>query len=104
MFSNSNSFLAVLKRFGKQEGHLSLTIEGYTLALDFPITKKNLDLMNKLDVITIKHKGQFYLAKDRRLNKEIFKRSDTKFAKFSKFRSLKMKETFSSAQSERLGL
>ena len=102
--SNSNSFLAVLKRFGKQEGHLSFPIEGYTLALDFPISKKNLDLMNKLDEVTIKYEGQFYLAKDSRLNKEIFKRSDTKFAKYSKFRSLKMKETFSSAQSERLGL
>ncbi len=102
--SNSNSFLAVLKRFGKQEGYLSFPIEGYTLALDFPITKKNLDLMNKLDEVTIKYEGQFYLAKDSRLNKEIFKRSDTKFARYSKFRSLKMKETFSSAQSKRLGL
>ena len=102
--SNSNSFLAVLKRFGKQEGHLSFPIEGYTLSLDFPITKRNLHLMNKLDEVTIKYEGQFYLAKDSRLNKEIFKRSDTKFAKYSKFRSLKMKETFSSAQSERLGL
>lgn len=102
--SNSNSFLAVLKRFGKQKGHLSFPIEGYTLSLDFPITNKNLDLMNKLDEVTIKYEGQFYLAKDSRLNKEIFKRSDTKFAKYSRFRSLKMKETFSSAQSERLGL
>ena len=60
--------------------------------------------MNKLDEVTIKYEGQFYLAKDSRLKKEIFKRSDTKFAKYSKFRSLQMKETFSSAQSERLGL
>ena len=102
--SNSNSFLAVLKRFGKQESHLSFPIEGYTLALDFPITKNNLDLMNRLDEVTIKYEGQFYLAKDSRLKKEIFKRSDTKFAKYSKFRSLQMKEKFSSAQSERLGL
>ena len=87
-----------------EAGHLSFPIEGYTLALDFPITKNNLDLMNKLDDVTIKYEGQFYLAKDSRLNKEIFKLSDTKFAKFSKFRSLKMKEKFSSAQSERLGL
>lgn len=102
--SNSNSFLAVLKRFGKQESYLSFPIEGYTLALDFPITKNNLKLMSQLDEITLKYKGQFYLAKDSRLNKEIFKRSDIKFAKFSKYRTLKMKERFSSEQSERLGL
>ena len=60
--------------------------------------------MSQLDEITLKHKGQFYLAKDSRLNREIFKRSDIKFAKFSKYRTLKMKETFSSEQSERLGL
>ena len=102
--SKSNSFLTVLKRFGKQDNYLSFPIEGYTLSLDFPITKNNLDLMNQLDEITIKHKGQFYLAKDSRLNKDTFKRSDTKFEKYSKFRSPKMKKTFSSSQSERLGL
>ena len=59
--------------------------------------------MNKLDDVTIKYEGQFYLAKDSRLNKEIFKLSDTKFAKFSKFRSLKMKESFLQ-HNERLGL
>ncbi len=102
--SKSNSFLTVLKRFGKQDNYLSFPVEGYTLSLDFPITKNNLDLMNQLDEITIKHKGQFYLAKDSRLNKDTFKRSDTKFEKYSKFRSPKMKKTFSSSQSERLGL
>ena len=102
--SKSNSFLTVLKRFGKQDNYLSFPIEGYTLSLDFPITKNNLNLMNQLDEITIKHKGQFYLAKDSRLNKDTFKRSDTKFEKYSKFRSPKMKKTFSSSQSERLGL
>ena len=40
--------------------------------------------MNKLDDVTIKYEGQFYLAKDSRLNKEIFKLSDTKFAKLFK--------------------
>ena len=102
--SKSNSFLTVLKRFGKQDNYLSFPLEGYTLSLDFPITKNNLDLMKQLDEITIKYKGQFYLAKDSRLNKETFKRSDTKFEKYSKFRNPEMKKTFSSSQSERLGL
>ena len=60
--------------------------------------------MNQLDEITIKYNGQFYLAKDSRLNKKTFKRSDTKFEKYSRFRSQKMKKTFSSSQSERLEL
>ena len=50
--------------------------------------------MNQLDEITIKYNGQFYLAKDSRLNKKTFKRSDTKFEKYSRFRSQKMKKTF----------
>ena len=60
--SNSNSFLAVLKRFGKQESYLSFPIEGYTLALDFPITKNNLKLMSQLDEITLNLGTIFFLS------------------------------------------
>ena len=38
-------------------------MEGYTLALDFPVNKKTFDLMNKLDSITVRHKGVFILQK-----------------------------------------
>ena len=38
------------------------------------------------------------------LDKETFKRSDTKFDEYSKFRNSEMKKTFCSSQSERLGL
>ena len=79
-------------------------MEGYTLTLDFPITKKNIELMTQLDEITLKYKGRFYLAKDSRMSEETLKRSDARFEKYKKFRSLKMKKSFSSAQSERLGL
>ena len=102
--SKSNSFLTVLKRFGKQDSYLSFPMEGYTLTLDFPITKKNIELMTQLDEITLKYKGRFYLAKDSRMSEETLKRSDARFEKYKKFRSLKMKKSFSSAQSERLGL
>ena len=103
-FFKSNSFLTVLKRFGKQESYLSFPMEGYTLALDFPITKKNIDLMKKLDEITLKYKGRFYLAKDSRMNSCTLEKSDIRFKKYRKFRSSEMKKSFSSVQSERLEL
>ena len=79
-------------------------MEGYTLALDFPITENNIKLMKKLDKITLKFNGRFYLAKDSRINKNIFLKSDPRFKKYIKFRSSKLNKTFSSTQSERLGL
>jgi len=103
-FSKSNSFLTVLKRFGKQESYLSFPMEGYTLTLDFPIIKKNIDLMKKLDEITLKYKGRFYLAKDSRMNSYTLDKSDIRFEKYRKFRSSEMKKSFSSVQSERLEL
>ena len=102
--SKTNSFLSVLKRFGKQESKISFPMEGYTLTLDFPITKKSLELMDKLDKLTIEYEGRFYLAKDSRINKDIFRNSDVRFEKYLEFRSSKMKEVFSSCQSERLGI
>lgn len=103
-FFKSNSFLTVLKRFGKQESYLSFPMEGYTLTLDFPIAKKNIDLMEKLDEITLKYKGRFYLAKDSRMSSYTLEKSDVRFEKYRKFRSSKMKKSFSSVQSKRLEL
>ena len=60
--------------------------------------------MELLDKITIKYKGRFYLAKDSRMTNRTLEKSDNRFEKYKKFRSLKMKKSFSSVQSERLGL
>ena len=80
-------------------------MEGYTLALDFPISKKTLTLMDKLDLITLKYKGRFYLAKDSRMKKDVFLKSDQRAALYRNFRSEKgASDIFSSAQSDRLGL
>ena len=102
--SNSFSFLAVLKRFGHQDSFFSFPMEGYSLALDFPITKKNLYLMDKLDEITIKYGGRFYLAKDSRIKEENFKKSDKRINNFKKFRKEIFNKVFSSSQSLRLDL
>lgn len=99
------SFLAVLKRFGPDVSSISFPEEGYTLAMDFPNNKKTLQLLNDLDAITIKHGGRFYLAKDSRLTSTAFRQSDPRFQNLSRYRKkIGATDTFSSSQSERLGL
>jgi len=64
--SGQGSFLAVLKLFGKknERAYNSFPIEGYTLALDFKVNKKLLQLVPKLDEIVLKYSGRIYRAKD----------------------------------------
>tara|TARA_B100001057_G_C22861191_1_gene954561 strand:- start:793 stop:2115 length:1323 start_codon:yes stop_codon:yes gene_type:complete len=101
--SDVGSFLSVLKRFGKDESKFSFPMEGYTLALDFPNNKKTLDLIKKLDEITIKYGGRFYLAKDSRISAKIFNKSDSRIEKFLSFREKNnLIKKFKSTQSNRL--
>jgi len=103
--AGSGSFLAVLKRFGKQDSAFSFPMEGYTLALDFPVTPKTLALLERLDQITIAHGGRFYLAKDSRMSAATLSASDTRATDFHAHRdSYGCTYRFRSAQSERLAL
>jgi len=103
--SNISSFLSVLKRFGKQKGKFSFPMEGYTIALDFPVNKETFYLLEKLDEITLKYNGRFYLAKDARMKKEIFKKSDERIKQFVDFRDQNnCNKSFVSSQSARLEL
>lgn len=73
--SGQASFLAVLKEFGdiKSPGMLSFPRPGTTLALDFPNRDQaTLELLNQLDVITLKYSGSVYPAKDARMSAESF--------------------------------
>lgn len=99
------SFLTVLKRFGVQDSRFSFPMEGYTLALDFPINTRTLALMNRLDSITLQHGGRFYLAKDSRMLRDVFKQSEHRADDYRQFRKQAgVLEAYSSAQSERLAL
>lgn len=66
------SFLAVLKVFGKQDDLISFPMEGYTLALDFPVRDGLFNFLNELDEIVLKHGGRIYLSKDARMKSETF--------------------------------
>lgn len=103
--AGAGSFLAVLKRFGAQDSAFSFPMEGYTLALDFPINTKTLALLDTLDRITLDHGGRFYLAKDARLPAKTFAASDDRIEAFrAQRKDNNWQARFASAQSERLAL
>jgi decaprenylphospho-beta-D-ribofuranose 2-oxidase len=68
----TGSFLAVLKLFGKQNDLVSFPMEGYTLALDFPIRPGLFEFLDELDTIVADYGGRIYLSKDARMKNEIF--------------------------------
>ena len=107
--SGLGSFLAVLKLFGKpkKSGLLSFPIEGYTLALDFPISKKALLLFKELDAMVSDFGGRLYLAKDSRMNADFFQKTYTNASLF-KESIMQLNHghltQFASLQSERIGI
>lgn len=104
--SGESSFLAVLKLFGEQnEGWLSFPKRGLQLALDFPINRKSLELMNRLDDMVMDMNGRSYLAKDSRMKREFFESSYPKLPQFKQLLSeIDPNGKFRSLQSDRLGI
>lgn len=66
--------LAVLKDFGEIQpvGIMSFPKEGFTLAIDFPVTSTNLKTVDALNDFLTKAGGRVYLAKDSRLKSKQF--------------------------------
>jgi decaprenylphospho-beta-D-ribofuranose 2-oxidase len=85
--SGFGSFLAVLKLFGRQDGLMSFPLEGYTLALDFPVRPPTLSLLDRLDAIVADHGGRLYLAKDARTSPDMLRRFYPQLACFQDIRA-----------------
>ncbi|MDC1129975.1 FAD-binding oxidoreductase [Candidatus Pelagibacter sp.] len=97
------SFVSVMKSLGRNDGFLSFGIKGFTLVFDFPIYKNIDDVLDKIDNIVIKFKGNIYLTKDSRIESNKFKKMQSGFKnkKFLEIRN-KNKKIFQSLQAERL--
>lgn len=81
--AGTGSFLAVLKSMGKWgRGHLSFPMPGYTLALDFPHKPGVIELLDRLERITLDHGGRIYLAKDGAMKAESFAQMYPKLDEF----------------------
>lgn len=99
------SFLAVLKKLGGSEGVLSFPMEGFTLALDFPMSAGLLEFLAELDQVVVKAGGRLYLAKDACQLRSTF---DAGYPAASGFRAFRRERdlagNFASHLSNRLGL
>lgn len=100
---NMGSFLTVLKVFGPQESLISFPMEGYTLALDFPIEDGLFDFLNELDQIVADCGGRLYLTKDARMDAGFFKNSYPGYDEFIKIiRRYDPEDKFTSLLAKRL--
>lgn len=103
--SGRGSFLAVLKLMGPQSGLLSFPLEGYTLALDFPVTPPTLNMLLELDAIVRDHGGRLYMAKDARMSPAMLRRGYPELDRFQDIRAGHgARGTFQSLLAERLDL
>jgi hypothetical protein len=80
-------------------------MEGYTLALDFKLSPKVIDLLKELDAMVIAMGGRIYLTKDALMSEVTFKKTYSQWQEFEQVRArYGAIGKFSSCQSRRLGL
>lgn len=103
--SGRGSFMAVLKLYGRQNGYLPFAMDGYALALDFPIMPGLFEFLDELDEIVLAHGGRLYLTKDVRMDKKMFMQSYPSADEFiNHLKDLNQNGKFRSFQSDRVGI
>ena len=85
---------------------MSFPLEGYTLALDFPMRNGALTLLDELDAIAHRRGGRVYLAKDARCAPERIREGYPRLDAFKAVRAetAGAQPRFASALSRRLAL
>ncbi|OJY86284.1 MAG: hypothetical protein BGP13_05825 [Sphingobacteriales bacterium 40-81] len=103
--SGCTPFLNVFKKMGDGQGILSFPFNGYTLAIDFPVTKALKPFTRQLDEVVLNAGGRLYLGKDAMLDKEVFQKM---YPQYKEWIAIKAKydpnNVFTSDISRRLGL
>lgn len=88
------NFLTVMKRHKPDPFLISYGVDGYSLAMDWKVTKDNrerlVQLTREMDEIVLAHNGRFYFAKDSVLRPEVA-RAYLGDATISRFRELKQR-------------
>ena len=86
------SYLGVMKRHRPDDFLLSHALDGYSLAMDFPVTASNRaelwKLCGELSDLVVDHGGRFYPAKDATLRPQDFQRAWGQ-ERISRFRALR---------------
>jgi len=104
--SGAASPLAVMKTLsGNGRGYISFPKPGFTLALDFPRTRRSTELIARLHEITLRNDGRVYLAKDLCLQPAQFRRMYPDAARFEQvLREVDPDRVMQSDMSRRLDL
>ncbi len=102
--SGQSAFLAVLKRMGAADNApLGFALDGYSLALDIPMTPGTLEFYEKLNEITVAAGGRIYLAKDAATSPDNFRRMYPRLGEWEAAkRHLDPDDRFASSLSRRL--
>lgn len=104
--SGFSPFLNVLKKFGREgQGHLSFPFEGYTFAIDFPVSNGLDRLLDEIDRMVIDAGGRIYLGKDAFVKPATL---EAMYTRLGEWRAVKAKvdpdTVFRSHLSDRVGL